>query len=102
MRYFLITDNVDTRTGMRLAGIESELAATRQEALDAIGRAAADRSVGVLLITEKLARLCPDVLDDLKLNLETPLIVEIPDRHGTGRSADSITRYIREAIGIKL
>ena len=61
----------------------------------------ADDAVAVLLITEKLARLCPDILDELKLNLETPLVVEIPDRHGTGRSPDSITRYIREAIGVK-
>ena len=102
MRYYLITDNVDTRLGMRLAGIEGELASTRQDAMEAISRAVRDRSVGVLLVTEKLARLCPDVLDDLKLNLDTPLVVEIPDRHGTGRSADSITRYIREAIGVRL
>ena len=102
MRYFLITDNVDTRIGMRLAGIECELTETRQQTMDAISRVVADKTIGVLLITEKLAKLCPDVLDDLKLNLETPLVVEIPDRHGTGRAPDSITRYIREAIGVKL
>ena len=102
MRYFLITDNVDTRSGMRLAGIECELTSTRQETIAAINRAVADESIGVLLVTEKLARLCPDILNNLKLNLERPLVVEIPDRHGTGRSPDSITRYIREAIGVKL
>ena len=102
MKYFLITDNVDTRTGMRLAGIECELTATRQETVDAINRSLADKTIGILLVTEKLAKLCPDVLNDLKLNLESPLVVEIPDRHGTGRSQDSITRYIREAIGVKL
>ena len=31
-----------------------------------------------------------------------PLVVEIPDRHSAGRAPDSITRYIREAIGVKL
>jgi V/A-type H+-transporting ATPase subunit F len=87
---------------MRLAGIESELTATRQETVAAINRAVADDSIGVLLVTEKLGRLCPDVIGNLKLNLETPLVIEIPDRHGTGRSPDSITRYIREAIGVKL
>ena len=102
MKFFLITDNVDTRTGMRLTGIEGELVSTRQETVDAIHRIVADASVGVLLITEKLARLCPDVLNHLKLDLETPLVVEIPDRHGTGRSPDSITHYIRDAIGVKL
>ena len=37
----------------------------------------------------------------MKLSGRTPLVVEIPDRHGT-RNKDSITRYIREAIGVKL
>ena len=31
-----------------------------------------------------------------------PLLVEIPDRHGTGRRKDFITSYITEAIGLKL
>jgi len=31
-----------------------------------------------------------------------PLIVEIPDRHGTGRKPNFITSYVNEAIGLKL
>ena len=38
----------------------------------------------------------------MKLSAHRPLVVEIPDRHSAGRSGDSITRYIREAIGVKL
>ena len=38
----------------------------------------------------------------MKLNQKRPLIVEIPDRHGNGRTKDSITRYVREAIGVKI
>ena len=29
-------------------------------------------------------------------------IVEIPDRHGNGRTKDSITKYVQDAIGVKL
>ncbi|MDD5803361.1 MAG: ATP synthase subunit F, partial [Clostridia bacterium] len=29
-------------------------------------------------------------------------IIEIPDRHGTGRGPDFITSYVNEAIGLKL
>ena len=43
-----------------------------------------------------------DIVDDVKLNRRLPLIVEIPDRHGTGRKADFITSYVNEAIGVKL
>ena len=58
--------------------------------------------IAVILMTEHLVRLCRDLVDDLKLNRSRPLIVEIPDRHGNGRAKDSITRYVREAIGIRI
>ena len=64
--------------------------------------AARDPDIGVLLITEKLAGLCADQIAPLKLTAQRPLVVEIPDRHSAGRSSDSITRYIREAIGVKI
>ena len=53
-------------------------------------------------MTETLVKLCPDLIYELKLNRQRPLIVEIPDRHGNGRAKDSITRYVREAIGVKI
>lgn len=102
MRYYLISDNTETQTGMRLAGIEGVIVHGREETEAAIAKVLADRSVGILLITEKLAKLCPKTIYELKLHRHIPLLVEIPDRHGTGRSKDSITHYIREAIGIKI
>ena len=56
----------------------------------------------ILLINEKLSALCPERVDALKRTALRPLLVEIPDRHHTHRAPDSITRYIREAIGIKV
>jgi V/A-type H+-transporting ATPase subunit F len=102
MKYFVISDNDDTLVGLRLSGIEGERAGDKREVQAAVSRVMRDPSVGVLLITEKLAALAPELIYELKLNLKQTLVVEIPDRHGTGRSADSITRYIREAIGVKL
>ena len=58
--------------------------------------------IAVILITETLVSLCPDLIYDLKLNRKQPLIVEIPDRHGNGRTKDSITKYVQDAIGVKL
>lgn len=102
MRYFLICDNADTLTGMRLAGIEGTMARTPQETQAAIRRAKEDPDIAILLINEKLAAMCPDLVSDLKMNSIQPLVVEIPDRHHTQRTPDSITRYIREAIGVKV
>ena len=102
MRYFLISDNHDTAVGMRLAGIDGLVLAQKQEVLDAIDAAVADPEVGVLLISERLSRMCADKVLEMKLELRRPLIVEIPDRHGTSRNKNFITNYIKEAIGIKI
>lgn len=102
MRMYLISDNVDTAVGMRLAGIDGVVVHTTDEVNAALEKALAMEEVAVLLITERLVSLCSERIDDIKLNNTTPLIVEIPDRHGNSRTKDSITRYVREAIGVKI
>ena len=102
MKMYLISDNIDTLTGMRLAGVEGAVVHERQELRDEIGRVIADKEIGILLLTEKFGKEFPDIIDRIKLECKLPLIVEIPDRHGTGRAPDFITSYVNEAIGIKL
>ena len=102
MKMYLISDNIDTYTGMRLAGVEGVVVHERDELREALERAIADKENGIILLTEKFGREFPDIVDDVKLNRRLPLIVEIPDRHGTGRKADFITSYVNEAIGVKL
>ena len=81
---YLISDNIDTLTGMRLAGVDGVMVHTREELRSAIGRE------------------FPDLIDEIKLERTMPLLIEIPDRHGTGRKKDFITSYVNEAIGLKL
>lgn len=102
MKFFLISDNADTQLGMRIAGIEGVLAHTKEEVLSALNKAAADENIAVVLITEKLVKLCHDRVYDIKLNRRRPIIVEVPDRHGDSDVVESISRYVEEAIGIKL
>ncbi len=102
MRMFLISDNVDTYTGMRLTGVDGVVIHSKKHLKEQLDNALADKTIGVLLITEKFSREFPDIINDVKLNRKLPLIVEIPDRHGTGRKPDFITSYVNEAIGIKL
>ena len=102
MKMFLISDNIDTYTGMRLAGVEGVDVHERQELKDALDKVLADKEIGIVLLTEKFGRDFPDLVNDLKLSYKTPLFVEIPDRHGTGRKPNFITDYVNEAIGLKL
>ena len=101
MKFYLISDNIDTQTGMRLAGIEGVIVHTKEEVSKALEHALALPDVGILLITEKLAAMIPGELSSLKVSRNLPLVVEIPDRHGTNRPANSITKYVNESIGIK-
>ncbi len=102
MRMFLISDNVDTYTGMRLAGVDGVVIHSNVHLKEQLDQAFADKTIGILLITEKLSSQFPDIINDIKLNRKLPLIVEIPDRHGTGRKPNFITSYVNEAIGLKL
>lgn len=102
MKMYLISDNVDTYTGMRLAGVEGAVVHEKDELRKELEKAVADKEIGIILLTEKFGREFPDIVDDVKLNRRLPLIIEIPDRHGTGRKPDFITSYVNEAIGLKL
>ena len=99
---FLISDNVDTYTGMRLAGVDGVVVHERKELRELLEKVLQDKSIGIVLLPEKFGREFPDILDEFRLDRKIPLLIEIPDRHGTGRKKDFITSYITEAIGLKL
>ena len=100
MKMYLISDNVDTYTGMRLAGVDGVVVHERDELKQALEKVLSDPTVGIVLLTEKFGQEFPDIIDTLERKM--PLLIEIPDRHGTGRQKDFITSYITEAIGLKL
>ena len=102
MKMYLISDNIDTWTGMRLAGVDGAVVHERDELKRELDKVLADKSIGIILLTEKFGREFPEIIDNVKLERNLPLIVEIPDRHGTGRKPDFITSYVNEAMGLKL
>ena len=102
MRMYLISDNVDTYTGMRLAGVEGVVVHEREELKAELEKVLSDKEIGIVLLTEKFGRDYPDLVGTVKMNYRTPLFVESPDRHGTGRSKNFITDYVNQAIGLKL
>ncbi|MCI8511453.1 MAG: ATP synthase subunit F [Lachnospiraceae bacterium] len=102
MKMYLISDNIDTLTGMRLAGVEGVVAHERQEVREALDRVLLQKDIGILLMTEFLGKKYPDLVKAVRTEYKRPLLIEIPDRHGTGRRPDFITAYVNEAIGLKL
>jgi V/A-type H+-transporting ATPase subunit F len=102
MKLFLISDETDTLMGMRLAGVEGVQAKTKEEAEAEIRKAVADPEIGILMITTPLTELCRDLVVDRKLNYKRPLLIEVPDRGGSGGLVTALERYVSEAVGIKI
>ena len=102
MKFYLLSDNIDTQTSMRLAGIEGEVVHGEDDFRKAFDKALENPDTAVLLITEKLVNLCPQYVAEQKINNKIPLIVELPDRHGSQRPDDYILSYVKDAVGVKL
>ena len=78
MKMYLISDNIDTQTGMRLAGVDGVVVHEREELRTALETALADKGIGILLLTEKFGREFPEIVDEVKLHHKVPLIVRSP------------------------
>jgi V/A-type H+-transporting ATPase subunit F len=102
MQAFLVSDNHDTLVGMRIAGIPGVIAHGREEIEGTVRTALEQEGLGLLVLTEGAAAQIPDLVRELHQSGELPLLVEIPDRHGTKRPPDFLTRYVQEAIGVKV
>ena len=102
MKMFVLSDNTDTCTGMRLAGADGIVVHEREELLREIDRVVRDGGYGIILITEKLRRLGGEVISEKMASLRAPIFLEIPDRPGFGRSGSSMTDYIRTTIGLDI
>lgn len=102
MKMYVISDNIDTLTGMRLAGAEGVEVHSEEAFRQAFQAALKRPELGILLITEKLSASYASVIGRTRLSGSLPLILDIPDRHGSGRSQNFITDYIDQTIGLKL
>ena len=102
MKMYLLSDNVDTLIGLRMSGIEGSVLHEETEVREKLNEVLERDDIAVILMTEKVIALVRDTVKDIKLNRRQPLIIEIPDRHGSGSIGDTITEYVKDAIGINI
>lgn len=101
MKMFLITDDSDTKIGLRFAGVDGVVVKDESRASEAIDKALADTEVCVLLVTEGIRRMCPDKV--MRINaLAKPVLCEIPDSKNPDSMGSSLEEYIKNAVGISL
>ena len=102
MRFYLISDNSDALNGMRLAGIEGTVAHNAEEVREALQNVLTQKDIGIILVTEKIADAYQDDVDAARKNNAGTLIITIPSTADNGAGTNRITRYLREAIGVKI
>lgn len=102
MRAYFISDNIDTFAGLKVSGINGVVVHSAEDTLNILKEITAKKDIGIIIFTEKTAALIPDRIKEMKLAKKGPLVVEIPDRHGTIKGEDSIINYVKESIGLKI
>ena len=101
MKIFLIGDEA-TVLGYSLAGIRGAMVNNAEEAADALKAATQDPDMGIILITQQLASEIQSLVDDTKLKMATPVVLEIPDRSGTVEDRETALSIVQRLIGIKV
>jgi vacuolar-type H+-ATPase subunit F/Vma7 len=98
----LVVGHPDAVLGFSLAGVHGRPVSTAEETNQALDEAFAAKDVGIILVTQDVARLIQARVEDLKLHSTVPLVVEIPSPEGVSPDELSLSELVLRAIGIKL
>ncbi len=92
----------DARTflAFALAGLEGGVAEDRSEARELLAKARENHKVGLILITERLARSIQKDVDEVRAGTGPPLLVEIPDLSGPLPAVETLLERLRAVMGI--
>ena len=98
----LVIGHPNAVLGFSLAGVHGQAVTTPEELNQALDTALAAKDVGIILVTQDVAKLVQARMDDLKLHSTIPLVVEIPSPEGVSPDEPSLGDIVLRAIGIKL
>jgi V/A-type H+-transporting ATPase subunit F len=101
VKFYCIADE-DTVRGFRLAGVSGQAVASAPEAALAIELAAAQPDCAILLLTEKVADSIRPQVERMRLELQQPVIVEIPGPAGPLPGRKSLLQLAQEAVGLHI
>jgi V/A-type H+-transporting ATPase subunit F len=99
LEFFLIAD-ARTFLAFALTGVRGGVPEGPQEACRMLAQARTDPTVGLILITERLAQEIRGEVDTARRQCSRPLILEIPDQAGPLPTAASLLDRLRILMGI--
>lgn len=101
MKISLIGDEA-TVLGYSLVGIRGVVVNSAEEAADALNTATQDAHVGIVLITQRIASEIQPLVDEAKLKMSPPIVLEIPDGSGPVENKETALDIVQRLIGIKV
>ncbi|MGI5922348.1 MAG: ATP synthase subunit F [Lentisphaerae bacterium] len=99
---FHIIGDADTVLGYRFAGVNGDVVETTEEARAAFKAAIANRSKGVLLITEAVEDMLTEEVTAHRLSSKPPYLAVMQDIWGPRGKRRSLQDLIYEAVGIRI
>ncbi|MGN1039533.1 MAG: V-type ATP synthase subunit F [Oscillospiraceae bacterium] len=100
MKFFLLTKDVQSYIGFRLAGIDGKVIKDGTTFLKRLGEVCSDASIGVILVTDELVNESKEQFLKIKAQSSKP-IIEIPACDSEYSVKESIDGYISDVIGIE-
>ena len=101
MRFYVIGDR-DTVIGFSLVGVEGTKANSDIEACRSLKNALNCKDIGIILISERLAKKIQPTINELMAQKKCSLILQIPDANGALQGRQSIEEFVLSALGLKV
>ena len=98
----LVIGHPEAVLGFSLVGVRGQPAISAEEANQALDDALASSNVGIILVTEDIAKLIESRIAQLKLRSTVPLIVEIPGPDSVQSDQMTLSEMVQKVIGIKI
>jgi V/A-type H+-transporting ATPase subunit F len=98
----LVIGHPEAVLGFSLVGVDGKVATSTAETIEALNYAVSTPDIGIVLITQDVARLVESQMDQLKQSSTTPLVVEIPPPEGVPPDEPPLSEVVQRAIGIRI
>jgi V/A-type H+-transporting ATPase subunit F len=98
----LVIGHQEAVLGFSLVGVEGRVVSSPTEVNQALDEAFSMTGIGIILVTQTVAKLIMPRMDQLKLRSTIPLVIEIPGPKGPPPGEPSLSEIVLRAIGIKI
>lgn len=102
MKAYVITDNVYTLVGMKIAGVEGDLVDSTHSFKSIFNPVTTNDKIGVVMIAPKLITANQELVNKVRFNQTVPVIVEIPGPDEYKDDQNKITETIQKAVNISV